>query len=99
MKNTLAGIVAGTILGAGGAMGADKLNKVEPVDAIQEAQTAYFEKHGTYAQVSVYETPSKEKGYQVEYEDDKGIYYVGFGPEAMSRTKEILKEQVTASST
>lgn len=99
MKNTLAGIVAGTILGVGGVMGAGAVTKEAPLDTIEKAQSAYFAEHGTYVQVVPYETPSKEKGYHLEYEDEQGIYSKGFGPEAESRTRETLKVPLTASST
>lgn len=53
---------------------------------------------GAGYRVDVYETPKKEHGYDVSWTDSAGFHRRGFGPEALSRTWDILIDN-TASTT
>lgn len=52
----------------------------------------------TNTQVTTYETPTGERGYQVLNEDADNWYSVGYGPEAQSRTYTWPKPKTTGAS-
>jgi len=105
--NILWFFVGGTVLAATVLPG-----NPNPIKDIEKLESDYFASSGKYefikegdsrlpakSFVHEYLTPKGDKGYQVFWEDDNGVYSKGYGVEAKSRTWTRQKEQLIASST
>lgn len=84
MKSQIAALMVGAALGAGGV-------SIAPasITDVQKAQDTYYAEHGEYFEVHTYETPAKEKGYQLYYKKDGLQVSEGKGPESESRSFEV----------
>lgn len=78
--NTIAGVIAGVLLGAGGV-------SLTPADIndVKSAQDTYFSRTGDYFECHTYEGP-QGKGYQVFYKTEEGEVSEGVGPESGERS-------------